>query len=111
MSGSHIFGTHTFVVVPIFDGHTLASKATASNVYLEHSSTSAGIAQGKATVKHFLFAKRDAKIKSSPIICNVRIIEEDMTSRENKVSWINIERWFRENKVTRIISVLQYGNL
>ena len=25
--------------------------------------------------------QRDAKIKSSPIICNVRIIEEDMTSR------------------------------
>ena len=29
---------------------------------------------------------RDAKIKSLPIICNVRIIEEDMTSRKNEVS-------------------------
>ena len=29
---------------------------------------------------------RDVKIKSSPIICNVRIIEKDMTSHENKVS-------------------------
>ena len=29
-------------------------------------------------------------------------------SRKNKVSWINDERWFRENKVTRIKSVLQY---
>ena len=28
----------------------------------------------------------DAKIKSSPIICNGRIIEEYMTSRENKVT-------------------------
>ena len=31
-----------------------------------------------------------------------------MTSRENNVSWLNDERWFRENKVMRIISVLQY---
>ena len=30
-------------------------------------------------------------------------------SRENKVSWINDERWFRDNKVTRIISVLHYS--
>ena len=28
----------------------------------------------------------DAKIKSSPIISYVRIIEEDMTNRENKIS-------------------------
>ena len=33
-----------------------------------------------------------------------------MTSRENKVSWKNDERWFRENKVTRIMSVLQYAS-
>ena len=31
-----------------------------------------------------------------------------MTNRENKVSWINLGWWPRENKVTRIISVLQY---
>ena len=34
-----------------------------------------------------------------------------MTSRENKFSWKNDERWFLENKVTRIISVLQYLKL
>ena len=31
-----------------------------------------------------------------------------MTNRENKVSWINLGWWPGENKVTRIISVLQY---
>ena len=51
---------------------------------------------------------RDARIKSSPIISNERNIEEYMTNRENKVSWINLGWWPRENKVTRIISVLQY---
>ena len=70
------------------------------------------------TVKHFYWRglyfrvnsreHRDAKIKSSPIISYATIKEEYMTNRENKVSWINIGCWPRENKVTRIISVLQY---
>ena len=47
--------------------------------------------QSGHTVKHFLFAgilcsHRDAKIKSWPIIPYVRIIEEDASNRENKVS-------------------------
>ena len=42
-------------------------------------------------------------------IFNVIIIEEDMMSHENKVSWTNLERWLRKNKVKRIISVLQYS--
>ena len=68
------------------------------------------------TVKHFILLyfrvnsreHRDAKIKSSPIISNVRNIEEYMTNRENKVSWIHLGWWPRENKVSRIISILQY---
>ena len=39
----------------------------------------------------------------------VMIIEQHMTNRKNKVSWIYPSLWPRENKVTRIIlSVLQY---
>ena len=53
----------------------------------------------------------DAKIKPSPIISNERIKEQDTTNRENKVSWIYPRWWPRENKVTRIISVLQYQNI
>ena len=51
---------------------------------------------------------RDAKIKSSPIISNIMTIEEDMKKRENKISCLYPWQWPRENKVTRIISVLQY---
>ena len=50
----------------------------------------------KITVKHFIREDfifrvnsrehRHAKIKSSPIISIIRIIKEDMTNRENKVS-------------------------
>ena len=53
----------------------------------------------------------DAKIKSSPIISNKRIIEQGMANRVNKVSWIYPGKWPRENKVTRIISVLQKVSL
>ena len=48
------------------------------------------------TIKHSLFARTcfgvtsqehgDAKIKSSPIISNERIKEQDMINRENKIS-------------------------
>ena len=47
----------------------------------------------------------DAKIKSSPIISNIRIIAQDLKIRENKVSWICQGKWSCENKVSRIISV------
>ena len=70
------------------------------------------------TVKHF-FSRGlyfrinsqkhgDANIKSSPIISREWIIEQYMTNRENKVPWIYPEWCPRENKVMRIISVLQY---
>ena len=71
------------------------------------------------TVKHFYsqglyfrvnsWTHIDEKIKSSPIISYVKIIEEDLLHRENKISWINHGWWPRENKVTRIISDLQYS--
>ena len=51
---------------------------------------------------------RDAKIKSLPIISNVSVIEQDLTNCENVVSWKHAGWWPRENKVTRIISILQY---
>ena len=46
-------------------------------------------------------------IKSSPIVSNIRIIEQDMTNRKNKVLCPFAACWSRENKVMRI-SVLQY---
>ena len=36
------------------------------------------------------------------------MIEQAMKNRENKVPWLYQGRYSRENKVTRIISVLQY---
>ena len=69
-----------------------------------------------STVKHLLFARTlfsrkfarayRREIKSLLIISNIRVIKEGMKIRENEVSWIYQERWPRENKVTRIISVL-----
>ena len=74
--------------------------------------------QNLSTVKHFLFARTlfcinwrehiDTKIKSSLIISYERIIEQAMKNHENKVPWFYQGQWSRENKVTRIKSVLQY---
>ena len=41
----------------------------------------------------------------------VRIIKQDMTNCENKDLWIYPSRRLRENKVTQIISVVQYKSL
>ena len=72
-----------------------------------------------STVKHFLFAKTlfrvnlrqhwNAKINSLLIIDNARIKEQNMANRENKVSWIYAGRWARENKVSKVIIILQYN--
>ena len=69
------------------------------------------------TVKHFLFGRtlfsrkfarslrRENMVLTNNF--NVRIIKQNLTNRENKASWIYLGWWPRENKVTRIISVLQ----
>ena len=47
-------------------------------------------------------------VRTDPdLVSYVGIKEQEMTNRESKVSWIYFGWWPRENKVTRIISVVQ----
>ena len=70
------------------------------------------------TVQHFLFARtlfsrkfaRASRRKNIVLTDNVRSIDYYSKNRENKFSWRKAGIWSRENKVTRIVSVLQYFN-
>ena len=57
------------------------------------------------------WAHWDVKIKSLPIISSVRIIEEYMMNRKNKVLWINLGWWPCKNKVTQIMCVYSTLNM